>query len=136
MEKVIEQKPLDYYLNLKYPITITPDIDSGYVAEVKDLPGCFSQGETIEETYENIEDARRLWIESAYEDGITIPLPKTEKGYSGKFIIRVPKSLHSKLDELAEKEGVSLNQYLVSTLSHVVGRNETMKRRLNNSRPQ
>jgi antitoxin HicB len=110
MGKVIVQKHLDYYLNLKYPITITPDIEGGYVAEVKDLPGCFSQGETIEETYENIEDARRLWIGSAYEDGMTIPLPKTEKGYSGKFIIRVPKSL---------------NQYLVSTLSHVVGRNET-----------
>lgn len=136
MEKVIEQKPLDYYLNLKYPITITPDIDGGYVAEVKELPGCFSQGETIEETYENIEDARRLWIESAYEDGITIPLPKTETGYSGKFIIRVPKSLHSKLDQIAKREGVSLNQYLVSTLSHVVGRNETMKRRLHNSRSQ
>ncbi len=136
MEKVIEQKPLDYYLNLKYPITITPDIDGGYVAEVKELPGCFSQGETIEETYENIEDARRLWIESAYEDGVTIPLPKTEKGYSGKFIIRVPKSLHSKLDQIAEREGVSLNQYLVSTLSHVVGQTETMKRRLNNSGPQ
>jgi len=126
MEKVIEQKPLDYYLNLRYPITITPDIDGGYVAEVKDLPGCFSQGETIEETYDNIEDARRLWIESAYEDGMTIPLPRSEKGYSGKFIIRVPKSLHSKLDQMAEREGVSLNQYLVSTLSHVVGRNETI----------
>lgn len=127
MKKIIKRKTLDYYLNLKYPITITPDIDGGYVAEIEDLPGCFSQGETIEETYENIEDARRLWLESAYEDGLPISLPRTEKEYSGKFIIRVPRSLHSKLDQIAKLEGVSLNQYLVSTLSHNVGRSETLK---------
>ena len=41
---------LEFYLGLKYPITIYPDDDGGYVSEIKDLPGCFPQGETIEET--------------------------------------------------------------------------------------
>ena len=122
MQKATMRKPLNYYLNRKYPITITPDIKGGYTAEIEDLPGCFSQGETIEETYENIEDARRLWIESAYEDGISISPPRTDNEYSGKFIVRVPKSLHSRLDRIAKREGVSLNQYLVSTLSMTVGR--------------
>ena len=126
MRRIIKRKALDYYLNLRYPVTITPDVEGGYVAEIEDLPGCFSQGETIEETYENIEDARRLWIESAYEDGLPVPLPRSEKEYSGKFIVRVPRSLHSKLDQTAKREGVSLNQYLVSTLSRNVGRNETL----------
>jgi hypothetical protein len=36
------------------------------------------------------------------------------KQYSGKFNVRIPKSLHRKLDEMAEKEGVSLNHFLVS----------------------
>jgi antitoxin HicB len=121
-----ERKPLDYYLGLKYSVTITPDITSGFVAEIKDLPGCYSQGETLEETYRNIEEARRLWIESMYEDGNDIPFPgsETEKQYSGKFNVRVPKSLHRKLDELAEKEGVSLNHFLVSTLSLAVGQRD------------
>jgi antitoxin HicB len=121
-----ERKPLEYYLGLKYPVTITPDVTGGFVAEIKDLPGCYSQGETLEETFQNIEEARQLWIESMYEDGNDIPLPgsESERQYSGKFNVRVPKSLHRKLDEMAEKEGVSLNHYLVSTLSRAVGKEE------------
>jgi antitoxin HicB len=66
----------------------------------KDLPGCYSQGETVEEALEMIEEAQRLWLESMYEDGNEIPLPGSEIGkqYRGKFNVRVPKSLHRKLD--------------------------------------
>jgi antitoxin HicB len=124
-----ERKPLEYYFCLKYPITLIPDVTGGFVAEIKDLPGCYSQGETVEEAMEMIEEARRLWMESMYEDGNEIPLPgnKIEKQYSGKFNVRIPKSLHRKLDEIAEKEGVSLNHYLVSTLSRAVGQEEATK---------
>ena len=41
---------LEFYLGLKYPITIYPDDQGGYVSDIKHLPGCFTQGETIEET--------------------------------------------------------------------------------------
>ncbi|MCU7244819.1 MAG: type II toxin-antitoxin system HicB family antitoxin [Microcystis aeruginosa WS75] len=41
---------LEFYFGLKYPITIYPDDQGGYVSEIKHLPGCFTQGETIEET--------------------------------------------------------------------------------------
>jgi antitoxin HicB len=124
-----ERQPLEYYLKLKYPVTIIPDVTGGFVAEIKELSGCYSQGETLEETYQNIEEARHLWMESMYEDGNQIPLPgsETEKQYSGKFNVRIPKSLHRKLDEMAEREGVSLNHYLVSTLSHAVGQKEATK---------
>ena len=127
MKANIERKPLEYYLNLKYSVTITPDPDGGFVAEIEDLPGCFTQGETLEETYENMEEARRLWLETAYEDGTDIPLPRDEKQYSGKFNVRIPKTLHRKLDQLAEREGVSLNHFLVSTLSRAVGQREARK---------
>ena len=68
-------------------------------------------------------------MESMYEDGNEIPLPGNEnkKQYSGKFNVRIPKSLHQKLDKMAEQEGVSLNHYLVSTLSRAVGQGETLK---------
>ena len=124
MVNEIERKPLEFYLELKYPVTITPDITGGYVAEIEDLPGCFTQGETLEETCENMEEARRLWLESACEDGLDIPLPRSEHEYSGKFFIRAPKSLHRALDQMAVREGVSLNQYLVTTLARAVGREE------------
>jgi antitoxin HicB len=62
------------------------------------------------ETYKEIEIARQLWLETTYEDGQDIPLPRDDREYSGKFIVRVLKSLHRQLDLLAEREGVSLNQ--------------------------
>jgi predicted RNase H-like HicB family nuclease len=39
------------------------------VAQIKDLPGCLTQGETLDETIANIKEARQLWIETAYEAG-------------------------------------------------------------------
>jgi antitoxin HicB len=74
-------KPLEFYLELKYAITLYRDDEGGYVSEIKDLPGCFTQGETLEETISNIDDARKLWLETAYEYGDNIPLPSTEGEY-------------------------------------------------------
>ncbi|MDD1415541.1 type II toxin-antitoxin system HicB family antitoxin [Dolichospermum sp. ST_con] len=115
--KQIETASLEYYLNLQYPVTLYPDPEGGYVAEIKDLPGCLTQGETLEETMININEARELWIETAYEAGDNIPLPTTDDSYSGKLILRIPKSLHRRLAETAKTEGVSLNQYLLSLVS-------------------
>lgn len=41
---------------------------------------------------------------------------------SGKFVVRVPKSLHVALKDLAETEGISLNQMVVAMLAEGVGR--------------
>ena len=80
--KEIEKQPLEYYLNLQYPVTIYPDPEGGYVAQIKDLPGCLTQGETLEETMTNANEARELWIETAYEAGDDIPFPNTSVTYS------------------------------------------------------
>jgi len=116
-EKKTERSSLEFYLKQKYPITLYPDPDEGYVAEIKDLPGCITQGETAEEALAELEDARILWIKTAYEHGDAISLPSTETKYSGKTLLRMARSLHQKLAEGAEREGVSLNQYIVSLLS-------------------
>lgn len=117
--KQSEKQTLEYYLNLQYPVTLYPASEGEYVAQIKDLPGCLTQGETAEETIENINEARELWIETAYESGDDIPLPSTEVTYSGKLLLRMPKSLHRRLAEQAEQENVSLNQYIVFLLSKV-----------------
>jgi len=127
MKAAIERKPLEYYLGLKYPITLYIAPEGGYAVEIEDLPGCFSQGETVEEAVEMIEEARHLWLEVAYEDGQDIPLPRDSNQYSGKFFIRMTKSLHRRLNHLAGREGVSLNQFLVATLSKAVGLEETRR---------
>ena len=130
-----DPKPLAYYLSLKYPVSLEESPEGGYFVQIKDLPGCYSQGETVDEALEMIEEARCLWMESMYEDGNEIHLPGnvTEK-YSGKFNVRVPRSLHRKLDEMAEKEGVSLNHYIVSTISQAVGQQESQRGRARKAR--
>lgn len=117
MKNRVERKPLEYYLGLRYPVTLIPEAEGGYTAMVNDLPGCVSVGETVEEAMAMIEDARRLWLEVAYEHGDDIPLPSTEREYGGKVLVRMPPSLHRRLLEGAEAEEVSLNQHIVSLLS-------------------
>ena len=121
METLAERKPLEYYLNLKYPVTLHPAPEGGFFVEIEDLPGCYSQGDTVEEALEMIEEARQLWLECAHEDGFEIAEPRDQDEYSGKFFIRAPKSLHRALDRMADREGVSLNQFLVATLAKAVG---------------
>ncbi len=117
MKNLEEIKPVEYYLELNYPITIYRAEEGGFVAEIEDLPGCLTEGETLEETSQRIEDARKDWIQAAYEDGVEIPLPRTDEEHSGKFMVRIPKYLHRRLAEKARREGVSLNQYVESILS-------------------
>jgi antitoxin HicB len=112
-----QRKPLDYYLTLQYPVHVIADPDGGYVAMFPDLPGCMTQGETLEEIAFMAEDARHGWIETEYERGNDIPLPTYPEEYSGKFNVRLPRSLHRSLAESAEREGVSLNQYVVALLA-------------------
>ena len=44
-----------------------------------------------------IRDAMRGWLEVALEDGIPVPEPRPLEAYSGKFVARVPRSLHRDL---------------------------------------
>jgi predicted RNase H-like HicB family nuclease len=67
--QVAERQSLEYYLNLKYPISIIPEEEGGFTALIPDLPGCITQSETMEEVVANIEEARQLWIETVYLSG-------------------------------------------------------------------
>ena len=87
--------------------------EGGYAAEIPDLPGCITPGETLQECAGMIEDARRSWIADALEHGEPIPEPTGDENYRGRILLRAPKSLHRMLAGRARKEGVSLNQYLV-----------------------
>ena len=42
---------------------------------------------------------------------------KTEQEFSGKILLRLPKSLHKELAKAAKKEDVSLNQYALYKLA-------------------
>lgn len=111
------KKDLTYYMSLPYKIVIQKDPYGGFFAEVEELEGCMTQGETHQEAYENIVEAMEGWLEVAIKREITIPEPETESQYSGKFTLRMPKTLHRKLAQRAKRENVSLNQYAIHLLS-------------------
>lgn len=108
---------LEDYRALEYSFMVWADPDGGYVITYPDLPGCITQADTLDEIVPMAEDARRSWIEIAYEEGVDIPMPSYRAEYSGKFNLRLPRSLHRMLAESAGAEGVSLNQYVVSLLA-------------------
>jgi antitoxin HicB len=121
----MNSRTLEEYISLPYHIEVIRDNDEenpGWVARVVELPGCITQGDTFEELGEMIEDAMRGWIGVALEDGIPVPEPKPVEDYSGKFVVRMPRSLHRQLAEAAEREGVSLNQFINVALGMAVGR--------------
>jgi len=136
MRNDTERKDLKFYLNLHYPITIHSDPDGGYVAEIEELPGCMTQVETIDEAFKAIEDARQVWINGTYEMGQDIPLPRDMEEYSGKFMVRIPRSLHRNLIRAAKREGVSLNQYVTSLLAAGVQRDAIPSQTRPASQPQ
>lgn len=119
---------LENYLDKPYTIRVVHDRDDdgyeGFVASVEELPGVFTQGETIEEAVSSIRDAMAGWISVALEDGVAIPEPRDPDAYSGRFLLRLPRSLHAELARQAELEGVSLNHYVTTTLARAAGRGE------------
>jgi antitoxin HicB len=95
--------------------------DEGVIAaRVPELPGCFAEGATPTEALSNLESALESWLAAAVELGNEIPPPRGEEepeSYSGRFSVRVPRSLHRRLALRAEAEGCSVNQLVVSILS-------------------
>lgn len=123
------EERLVYYTSLNYDLKISAlseEDGGGFMAEIPNLPGCCSDGETINEAVANLMEAKKEWMLLALERGIDIPLPQTVlhsgNDYSGKFTLRVPKSLHKELAERAIKEEVSLNQYLNNLISYQLGK--------------
>ena len=113
-------KNVKKYLKLPYNYIIQPITDesgSYFYARVLEFDGCQSTGETFEEAYKNIKEAMKGWIEAKLEGGFEVPLPVGYDNFSGKFMVRIPQSLHYKLTVEAEQEGVSLNQYALYKLS-------------------
>ena len=76
MNNITQSKSLEYYLSLKYPMSIYPEDERGYTIMIPDLDGCITQGDNLEEAIGNIDEARELWIETVYYSGKKeIPLP-------------------------------------------------------------
>ena len=114
---------LKEYLELPYSVLLRKDADGDYVARVAELPGCAAHGRTLSLAMKHLAEAKELWIRDCLEAGDPVPVPDPEGELpSGKWIQRVPRTLHGRLTKLAKREGVSLNQFVTSVLAEAAGR--------------
>lgn len=85
-------------------------------------------GATPSEALEELESVKKECIEEYLKLGNKMSLPLKHRKYSGEIMLRMPPSLHENLVKIAELEGVSLNQYMVSALSKSVGRDKAIQK--------
>lgn len=102
---------------------VVADEDGVFVASVPELEGCFADGDSVDEALANLDRVLREWLELAVEEGASIPEPRrqAQELYSGRFSVRVPRSLHRELSQRAETEGSSLNQLVAVLLAASIG---------------
>lgn len=104
-----------------YARVVVPEGDCSFTAEILEFPGCVASGETAADALANVEDIALDWIAATLEQGQDIPEPLDHASYSGKLVVRMTKGLHKRAARAAEREGVSLNQFIVTCVAEQVG---------------
>ncbi len=116
-------------MKLPYTTILQRDEDGDIIARVKELEGCVADGQDEMEAIGHLQDAKELWIAAALKADLPIPKPEGEDELpSGKWLQRVPRSLHKKLVDLAKNDGVSLNQLVLSILAEAAGQKLQMQK--------
>ena len=117
--------PFEAYGHIISPLSA--EDGGGYMITFPDLPGCMSDGETLEEVLANGLDAFNSWMAAQVNMGRQIPAPThyDEEGKPVKFVQRLPRSLHALLQARAKAEGVSINTLVLALIAEGLGRRET-----------
>jgi antitoxin HicB len=106
-----------------YPVTLVRDEgdDADWVATIDALPGCSARGSSPDEALERVATAVTGWVDAARQEGKEVPEPKTAQSHSGRLLLRMPQTLHAELARAAERERVSLNQFITDALAGSLG---------------
>jgi antitoxin HicB len=106
------------YLSAPYVRMIIPNAEEGgYLAEVLELPGCITEGDTPEEAYRNLQDAMEGWFAASLDTKRPIPEPVGDH-----FPLRMSTELHRLAALRAMQEGISLNQWIVRAIAAQVAK--------------
>jgi antitoxin HicB len=120
-----------------YPCTVrhlSADEGGGYLISFPDLPGCMSDGDTMVEAKKHAADAVAGYLVSCRKHRDPIPEPGSGGLASGKFLVRLPKSLHVALAERAKVEGVSMNLMFTAIVAEGLGRRKMRRGRATSPR--
>ena len=107
--------------DVPYPVTLVHDESGQWVATIDVLPGCNARGASPDEALERVAGAVATWVETAEREGKEVPEPKSAQSHSGRLLLRMPQTLHAELARAAERERVSLNQFITDALSGALG---------------
>lgn len=99
--------------------------DQAFIARVPALPGCLAHGPSAEKAIRAVEVAAGLILDVMREDGRRLPPEDAVADYSGHLRLRLPKSLHGTVSQMATAEGVSINTLILSLIAEGCGRRST-----------
>ncbi len=111
---------IEDYMKLPYTMLVQEMNDESghyFYGRILEFDGCQSTSDTLEGVYQSLNEAMEGYIEVKLENNLPIPIPETVNNYSGKFVVRIPKSLHQRLAIEAERDGESLNQLVLYKLA-------------------
>lgn len=91
--------------------------DQAYLGLCAEFPSLSWLAETPEAALKGIRKVVAEGVEILDADGEPIPLPLSNRKYSGKFSVRIPPEVHKNLSIQAAEEGVSLNRLISAKLS-------------------
>jgi antitoxin HicB len=114
----------------EYRIAVRPlskEEGGGYLVEYPEIPGCMSDGETVEEAIANGREALRDCLEVFKESGRKAPRPGVE---AAQWRQRLPRTLYLKLTEQAKSEGVSINSLVTAIIAEAIGARRKTKERV------
>jgi predicted RNase H-like HicB family nuclease len=78
---------------IQYTVKIQPAAEGGYWAEVPALPGCFSQGESLEEVTGYVREAIECHLLNLSRQGTPFPIEKrSRRGFEFLVSVRPPRS--------------------------------------------
>jgi Uncharacterized protein encoded in hypervariable junctions of pilus gene clusters len=114
---------------LKHAVSIKwSEEDEGFIAAVPGVKGLSAFGKTQDEALAELRTATEAFFEALREAGKPVPAEETVNTFSGQLRLRLPKGLHAELSAAAEKEGVSLNTYIITLLAKRDTENEMARR--------
>jgi len=105
------------------------DDEGGYIATSPEFEDLSAFGATPREAADQLESVVRAAIATYRESGWPLPEPKRVHEHSGQLRLRLPRSLHGRLADEAERDGVSLNTLIVTYLAMRTGESVVKDRR-------
>lgn len=108
-------------LSRPYSRILIPQEGGRFSAEILEFQGCFAEGDSAAIAYGNLEHAAEAWVGACLAAGTPVPEPLTNYDVSGKFALRLPRSLYQRASKVAAREGISLNQLVMNSLAEKLG---------------